>query len=708
MAEGHQTDSSTNALTQTQAQAYSEADAVLIDGARLRVEQLRQEIEHHRFCYYALEAPEISDADFDVLFHELEALEKRFPELLTAESPTQKVGAAPSTEFTPVRHRIPLLSLANAMNESDLGEWKERLDRGLEIEDESAVFDFVCEHKIDGLSIALTYENGVFVRGATRGNGEVGEDVTLNLKTIKSLPQKLKPIGDIVPALVEVRGEVYMPVSSFTTLNNALREDNEPTFANPRNAASGSLRQKDPRKTAARKLSLWTYFLYIVDDRIKQPRSQFENLQLLEELGLPVEPSRKKVSGLAEVQDFIHYWADRRHDLDYQTDGIVIKMDDRKIWDRLGNTSHSPRWAIAFKFPPEEAQTVVEDIRFEVGRTGAVTPTAWLSPVKLAGTTVKRATLHNADQIARLDIRLGDTVVVRKAGEIIPEVVCVKFEHRREDSEPFVYPTVCPACNSTLARVGEEVVLRCMNVYDCPSQRVRRLIHWVGKEAMNIDGVGEMLIEQMARAQLVVRPSDFYRLTEESLLSLERMGKKSAANILVAVEQSKSRPLAALVFALGIRHVGASVAELLAQRFNSIDALARATSEEMCAIDGVGAVIADNVIEYFAQEENQALIFDLAALGVKMEIDQDQKAVVLTQSLAGKTFVITGTMEQMERLDAEKAIKARGGKATGSVSKKTDYVVVGASPGSKVAKAQELGIKIIDEAEFLALLADGD
>lgn len=714
----------------TDQDAGAAGDAKLIDGARLRVEQLHKEIEHHRFCYYALEAPEISDADFDVLFHELQDLESRFPELLTAESPTQKVGAAPSTEFSPVRHRIPLLSLANAMGAGDLTEWRERLERGLEIEDENAQFEFVCEHKIDGLSIALTYENGVFVRGATRGNGEVGEDVTLNLKTIKSLPQKLKPLsvrpdGTIIldagvsdtkhtehtaltPALVEVRGEVYMPVSSFTTLNNALREDNEPTFANPRNAASGSLRQKDPRKTAARKLSLFTYFLYIVDDRVKQPRSQYENLQLLQALGLPVEPSREKVRGLAGVEKFIDHWTERRHDLDYQTDGIVIKLDDRKIWDRLGNTSHSPRWAIAFKFPPEEAQTVVEDIRFEVGRTGAVTPTAWLSPVKLAGTTVKRATLHNADQIARLDIRLGDTVVVRKAGEIIPEVVCVKFEHRPEGSEPFVYPTRCPACDSILARIGEEVVLRCLNVYECPSQRVRRLIHWVGKEAMNIDGVGEMLIEQMARAQLVVKPSDFYRLTEESLLSLERMGKKSAANILASVEGSKTRPLAALVFALGIRHVGASVAELLAQRFNSIDALAKATSEEMCAIDGVGAVIADNVIEYFAQEENQALIFDLAALGVKMEIDQDQQAVVYEQSLAGKTFVITGTMEKMERLEAEKAIKARGGKATSSVSKKTDYVVVGASPGAKVAKAQELGIKIIDEAEFLALLSDGD
>lgn len=689
-----------------------------IEGARLRIEQLRKEVEHHRFCYYALDAPELSDADFDLLYRELESLEQAFPELIVPESPTQRVGASPSTEFTPVRHRIPMLSLANAMSKDDLEEWQERLERGLEIEDKETNFDFVCEHKIDGLSIALTYENGVFTKGATRGNGEVGEDVTLNLKTIKSMPQRLTPVAlsrdgvlepgaegeRRMPAHIEVRGEVYMPVSSFTALNNALREESEAVFANPRNAASGSLRQKDPRKTAARKLSLWTYFIYVIDDQIKQPRSQAENLNLLAALGLPVEPSRQKVNGLDKVRDFVDHWTDLRHELDYQTDGVVIKLDDRKLWDRLGNTSHSPRWAIAFKYPPEEAETKLEDICFEVGRTGAVTPTAWLAPVTLAGTTVKRATLHNADQIARLDVRLGDTVVVRKAGEIIPEVVCVKFEKRPADSTAFHYPTECPACGSALVRVGEEVVFRCLNVHGCPAQKVRRLIHWVGKEAMNIDGVGEMLIEQMVKAHLVEKQSDFYRLTEESLLTLERMGKKSATNILAAVESSKQRPLAALLFALGIRHVGASVAELLADRFNSMDAISKATLEDMCAIEGVGTVIAENVIEFFAQEENSALIVELAELGVKMEVDQDKQTVVLPQTLAGKTFVVTGTLEVLERLEAEKAIKARGGKATSSVSKKTDYVVVGASPGSKVAKAQELGIKIIDESEFLELL----
>ncbi len=692
-----------------------------IDEARIQIEELRRQVEHHRFAYYALSKPEISDADFDVIYRQLESLEKQFPELIVPESPTQKVGAAPSTDFTPVRHRIPLLSLANAMSTDDLDEWRERLERGLEVED-SRQFDFVCEHKIDGLSIALTYENGNFVRGATRGNGTTGEDVSNNLRTIKEMPQKLNPVlvradGSIaldavsgeeaelrMPALVEVRGEVYMAVDNFTALNQSLIDENETAFANPRNAASGSLRQKDPRKTAARKVSLWTYFLYIVDDTIKQPRSQWDNLQLLAALGFPVEPNRTKVTGIEGIRQFVDHWADKRHALNYQTDGVVIKLDDRKLWDHLGNTTHSPRWAIAFKYPPEEVETKLEDIKFEVGRTGAVTPTAWLAPVKLAGTTVKRATLHNADQIARLDIRIGDTVVVRKAGEVIPEVVCVKFDKRAEDSQPFVYPTHCPACQTPLERVGEEVVFRCLNVYSCPAQKVRRLIHWVGKEAMNIDGVGEMLIEQMVRAHLVESPSDFYRLTEESLLTLERMGKKSATNILAAVQGSKQRPLAALLFALGIRHVGRSVAELLAERFNSMEALQEATSEQMCAIEGVGSVIAEGVIEYFAQSENQALIIELRQLGIKMAVDADQQTVILPQSLAGKTFVITGTMEQLERLEAEQQIKARGGKATSSVSKKTDYVVVGANPGSKVAKAQELGIKILDEAEFLALL----
>jgi len=704
--------------------------ASLAEAARERLQELKRLVEHHRFCYYVLDRPEINDADFDVIYRELENLEKQYPELLTADSPTQKVGAKPSTDFKEVRHRIPLLSLSNAMSAEDLVHWQERIDRGLNDDDgpasaQAEAHEYMCEHKIDGLSVALSYEKSIFVQGATRGNGEVGEDVTLNLKTIASLPKKLKAVAVLpdgtlttiekakkeglsfreeVLKHIEVRGEVYMPVSSFSALNEALHEDGEQEFANPRNAASGSLRQKDPSKTARRKLGFWAYFLYVLDDGVKQPARHSENLELLSALGFAVEPNGFVAKSLEQVKEFIDRWYLPRHNLDYQTDGVVIKIDQRKIWDKLGNTSHSPRWAIAYKFPPEEAETKIEAINFEVGRTGAVTPVAFLQPVKLAGTTVKRATLHNADQIKRLDVRIGDTVVVRKAGEIIPEVVCVKFDKRAEQSEIFAYPTHCPACSSELVRLKDEVVLRCLNIYGCPAQRLRRLIHYVGREAMDIDGVGEMLIEQLVKSGLVTTPADFYRLTEDKLLTLERMGKKSAQNILQAVEASKTRPLSALIFALGIRHVGASIAELLAGRFASVDSLMAASSEEITAIEGVGPVISDTVGEYFSQPENKDLIDDLRLVGVKLEQDAAEAARSLAPTLAGKTFVITGSMTRMERLDAEKAIKARGGKATSSVSKKTDYLVVGEAPGSKLAKAQELGIKVIDENEFLSLL----
>lgn len=691
-----------------------------------RIDLLKKQVEHHRFCYY-VEQPEISDAEFDLLYRELEKLEAEHPEFASADSPTQRVGAKPSTDFKEVVHRIPLLSLANAMGEEDLVHWKERLGRGLKDADlitddgQADNLSVVCEHKIDGLSVALSYEEGEFAQGATRGNGEVGEDVTLNLKTIPGLPKKLKPVvlmkdgtlrasekglADdeyemVVPAKIEVRGEIYMPVSSFTGLNANLLEEGAAPFANPRNAASGSLRQKDPSKTAKRKLALWAYFLYVLDEGMKQPESHFENLELLAAMGFPVEPNRTRC-GIDSIMQFVEKWQQPRHGLDYQTDGVVIKLDDRKIWNLLGNTSHSPRWAIAFKYPPEEAETIIEEIHFDVGRTGAVTPVAWLAPVKLAGTTVKRATLHNADQIARLDIRIGDTAVVRKAGEIIPEVVCVKTEKRPADSQPFVYPTQCPACGSPLTRIKDEVVFRCLNVYGCPAQVLRRLVHWVGKEAMNIDGVGEMLIAVLHEKGLVRTPADFYRLSKDDFLSLDRKGEKSAQNAVTAIAASKRRPFAALLFALGIRHVGASVAELLANRFGSMQKLMEASGEEIAAIEGVGPVISRQVKEYLGEEANLKLIEDLQSLGLSME--DEGGGLVLPQNLSGLTFVITGTLNTMERTEAEKAVKARGGKASSSVSKKTDYLVAGASAGSKLAKAQELGIKIIDEAAFVEIL----
>jgi DNA ligase (NAD+) len=681
--------------------------ATSAEEARKRIETLTREVEHHRFCYYVLDRPEIEDSDFDKLFHELEDLEQKFPDLRLPGSPTQTVGAAPSTEFKSVKHRIGLLSLANAMSYDDLDRWQERLIRALDNAEHD--LKYVCELKIDGLSIALTYKDGVLVEGATRGNGEVGEDVTLNLRTIDSLPKQLKALKladgrEHMPSLIEVRGEVYMPVSSFNALNKGLEDEGEATFANPRNAASGSLRQKDPRKTAKRKLGLWTYFIYLTDDEIKQPTSHFENLELLKKLGFPVEPNRYLADSTEAVKQFCRDWHDKKHDLDYQTDGVVVKLNDRALWDQVGSTAHSPRWAVAFKYPPEEADTVIEAIHFDVGRTGAVTPVAWLKPVKLAGTTVKRATLHNAEQIRRLDIRVGDTVVVRKAGEIIPEVLSVKVEKRPADSVPFLYPTTCPVCQTALERIGNEVVYRCPNSLGCPTQVRRRIEHWVSRDAMDVDGVGESLIDVLVSSGMITRVSDLYRLTEEQLLTLPRLAKKSAQNILAAVAASRTRPLANLIFALGIRHVGTTGAELLAEKYQSLEKLAAASAEDIASIEGVGPAISEGVVEFFQHPQTAILIDELKETGVALEISADANAAQpLPQTLAGKTFVLTGTLETMERDSAEKAIKRRGGKVSGSVSKKTDYVLVGASPGSKLAKAQELGITIIDEEQFRKL-----
>ncbi len=680
--------------------------AMTVEEARKRIEVLTREVEHHRFSYYVLDRPEIADSEFDKLFHELEALEQKFPELRLPGSPTQSVGAPPSTEFKSVKHRIPMLSLANAMNYDDLDRWQERLVRALDNANHD--LKYVCELKIDGLSIALTYKDGVLIEGATRGNGEVGEDVTLNLRTIAALPQQLNSIkiggSDHIPALVEVRGEVFMPVSSFNALNRGLEDEGEATFANPRNAASGSLRQKDPRKTAKRKLSLWTYFIYITDHHVKQPTTHFENLDLLRKLGLPVEPNRHLASSIDGVKQFCKDWDEKKDHLDYQTDGVVVKLNDRTLWDQVGATAHSPRWAVAFKYPPEEADTIIEEIHFDVGRTGAVTPVAWLKPVKLAGTTVKRATLHNAEQIRRLDIRVGDTVVVRKAGEIIPEVLSVKVDKRPADSVEFVYPTKCPVCSTPLERIGNEVVYRCPNAFGCPSQVRRRIEHWVSRDAMDVDGVGESLIDTLVSNGMITKVSDLYRLTEAQLLTLPKIAKKSAQNILAAIDASKTRPLANLIFALGIRHVGTTGAEVLAEKFQSLEKLAAASAEDIAGIEGVGPAISVGVVEFFHHPQTAQLIQDLKEVGVSLENTATEDSAPLPQTLAGKSFVLTGTLETMDRDTAEKSIKRRGGKVSGSVSKKTDYVLVGASPGSKLAKAQELGITIIDEAQFRQLI----
>lgn len=673
------------------------------DDAARRIEELRAQIEHHRFLYYVLDKPEITDAEFDRLFRELQQLEDQYPDLVTPNSPTQKVGAVPSTEFKQVKHEIPMLSLSNAMSDEDLDKWSDRIARGLELTPERAAeVEFVCELKIDGLSISVKYENGVLVRGATRGSGDVGEDVTLNLRTISALPQQLKPLPDgSMPKNLEVRGEVYFPISSFQQLNAALSKEGLPPFANPRNAASGSLRQKDPRVTAKRKLSLWTYFAYITDPAFPEPKTHAESLDLLAGLGLPVDPNRAVASGIDGVKSFCQQWFDKRHSLDYQTDGVVIKLNDRRLWPQLGSTSHSPRWAIAYKYPPDEEETLLEGIEFEVGRTGAVTPVAHLKPVQLAGTTVKRASLHNFEQIRRLDVRIGDTVVVRKAGEIIPEVLRVVLEKRSASAQPVQEPTHCPVCESPLQRIGTEVALRCVNP-SCPAQMQRRLEHWVARACMDIEGLGSVLIAKLLESGLVRDPADLYSLNVETLTTLERMGTKSADKIIANIEASKQRPLANLLNALGIRHVGSTMSETLADNYPSLQAIMTAT--DLHAVEGAGQAVAEAIREFFSHDLNRELIQKLEAAGINMKSAEKQARTASAQTLAGKTFVLTGTLPTMDRMEAEKLIKAHGGKVSSSVSKKTDYVLAGESAGSKLVKAQELGITVLDEARFKELL----
>ncbi len=683
-----------------------------LNQARERVDELKRQIEHYNFCYYVLDKPEISDGQFDQLFRELQNLEQKFPELLTPDSPTQKIAGAPSTEFGEVKHRVPMMSLANAMSFEELDKWQERIVKGLDLDPKQAdSLAYVCELKIDGLSIGLTYKKGKFVEGATRGNGEVGEDVTLNLKTIADLPQSLTATKTFpIPDMLEVRGEVYMPVSGFAALNKQLEETGDATFANPRNAAAGSLRQKNPRVTAKRKLSLWTYFAYVTDKTLKEPQSHEESLEMLASYGLPVNKNRKRVKGINGVKEFCQYWHERRHQLDYQTDGVVVKLDDRRLWNQLGATSHSPRWAVAFKYPPEEADTVIEEISYEVGRTGAVTPVANLKPVQLAGTTVKRASLHNYDQIKRLDVREGDTIVVRKAGDIIPEIISVRLNKRPKTAVEVVYPTKCPVCHAKLVKTEGEVVIRCPNAFACPAQRRRRIEHFVSRDAMDIEGMGESLVEQLLEAELIGDPADLYYLNEkklsevESMLTKEGAVKKNVLTVLTNIEASKTRAFDSFVYSLGIPHVGASVAELLAERFISIDELTAATVEDLAQTEGIGQKIGEAIVHYFAQDASRNLIKRLKAAGVKMEGNASERQK-LSNRFEGQTFVITGTLSD-DRDAVERLIKINGGKTASSVSKKTSFVLVGANPGSKLARAEELGITVIDEAAFKDMLAD--
>lgn len=652
-----------------------------------QIAELREQIEKHNYAYYVLDQPSISDAEYDELMRKLMELEEQYPQYKTPDSPSQRVGGAPLEAFQKVTHRVPMLSLSNAFNEGDLRDFDRR------VRQEVGDVRYVCELKIDGLAVSLRYEDGYFVQGATRGDGTTGEDITENLKTIRSLPLRLRK-----QVTIEVRGEAYMPRKSFEKLNEKRKMNGEELFANPRNAAAGSLRQLDPKVAASRQLDIFAY--HVVNAEELGILSHSAALNYLDELGFKTNPARQVCETIDDVLSYIEQWHGRRASLPYDIDGIVIKVDAFAQQKQLGATAKSPRWAIAYKFPAEEVVTQLVDIELSVGRTGVVTPTAILQPVRVAGTIVQRASLHNEDYIREKDIRLGDYVVIKKAGDIIPEVVRSLPERRTGKEEPFDMPTHCPACASELVRLDDEVALRCVNP-QCPAQIREGLIHFVSRQAMNIDGLGEKVIAQLFEHGLVRSVADLYTLTKDQLVALERMGEKSATNLLQAIEASKQNSLERLLFGLGIRHVGAKAAKTLAEHFETMERLQQATKEELTAIHEIGEKMADSIVTYFSKEEVKQLLERLRAYGVNMTYKGAKQTVDISSTFAGKTFVLTGTLQSMSRSEAKEAIEALGGKVTGSVSKKTDVVVVGEDAGSKLEKAKQLGITIWDEARFL-------
>ena len=668
-------------------------DAALA-AAKLRVEELRSQINYHDYRYYVLDSPEISDAEYDELMRELRRLEEQHPELITPDSPTQRVAGQPVEAFGIVEHRVPLLSLANAFNEEELRAWHRRAANLLE----SEPFDFVCEPKIDGQAVALVYENGSFVQGATRGDGLRGENITQNLRTIRSVPLTVR--GDGLPPRFEVRGEVYMTRHGFERLNEERAKEGQPLFANPRNAAAGSVRQLDSRITARRPLDIFTYALGWADGPI--PDSHWEAMQWLGSLGFKINPHMIRLHSLDEVARHCREWVERRETLDYEIDGVVVKIDDFGLQRTLGFVGREPRWAVAYKFPPTQATTRLLKIEVNVGRTGSLNPYAVLEPVRVGGATVKLATLHNEDDIRRKDIRIGDTVIVQRAGEVIPQVVGPVVSRRTGQERVYSTPEKCPVCGTPVVRPEGEAMSYCPN-RACPAQAFRLLTHFVSRGAMDIDGVGEALAMALLKEGLAVDPADLYFLAKDQLLKLERMADKSAQNVLDAIAASKERRLSRVVFALGIRHVGSEMADVLAGHFGSLDALARASVEELSAIPTVGPKIAESVHAWFQDDSNRRLVEKLRRAGVRLE---SEAAAAREGPLSGLSFVVTGTLSRWSRNEAEGLIKSLGGAAGSSVSKKTDYLVVGENPGSKLQKAQEYGTKLLSEDEFMEFLRE--
>ena len=670
--------------------------------ARAEVGKLRREIEEHDYRYYVLDQPSLSDPQYDALRRRLEELEARFPDLVTPESPTQRVGAPPSARFAPVRHASAMLSLGNAFSEEELRAFDQRVRKGL---GDGAV-QYVCELKIDGLAVNLTYEDGVFTGGATRGDGFTGEDVTAKLRTIRAIPMRLRARA---PGRLDVRGEVYFPRAAFAALNAERRQRGESLYANPRNTAAGAVRQLDPKVTAARGLSMWCYSAAGLE-----VKSQHELLERLSVLGLRVNLKTTRLClDLDAILAYLEEWREKRKELDYETDGVVIKVDRVDQQERLGFVSRSPRWALAYKFPAELATTKIEDVKFFVGRMGTLTPVAFLTPTFVGGTTVRRATLHNMDEIARLGARIGDTVVIRRAGDVIPEVVSVVEAGRRGDEREIAAPERCPVCERPTEHAEGEVAYRCPNP-SCPAKRTESLLHFVSRGAMDIEGAGPAFIEQLRERGLANDPADVFRLTREDLEQLERFAEKSAQNLYERIQAAKRRPLSRILYALGIRHVGETTAEDLArwiaERLDGKGLLAdawrtirEATPEDLTAIEGIGTIIARSVHAYFHDPAEQAFLDKLAAAGIQPEFPAPRPAA--GTPFAGKTIVFTGTLQRRTREDAEALVKRLGGKRSASVSRKTDLVVAGAGAGSKLEKARELGVKVIGEDEFERLLS---
>ncbi|UZQ53799.1 NAD-dependent DNA ligase LigA [Trichothermofontia sichuanensis B231] len=703
---------------------------------RQRVQELRRLLTEASYAYYVLDAPIMEDSVYDQLYRELQDLETHHPDLITPDSPTQRVGEKPATQFTSVQHAVPLYSLENAFNLEEFTNWQGRWQRVLgaqaggdrspsipqmggvrEVDgsapDESGqpaptrltLPDYVCELKIDGSALALTYEDGVLVRGATRGDGTMGEEITQNVRTIRSIPLRLQV--EKPPRRVEVRGEAFLPLTVFDQINQERKAEGLPLFANPRNAAAGTLRQLDSRIVADRKLDFFAYTLHILDEAVDLPPTQWDCLELLQRFGFRVNPERQRCQGLEAVRDYYDRWATARFQLPYLTDGVVVKLNSLALQEQLGFTQKFPRWAVALKYPAEEAPTKVERVVVQVGRTGALTPVAEFQSVQLAGTTVSRASLHNRDRLLELDLHLGDTVVVRKAGEIIPEVVRVLPELRPPQAERVVLPDRCPECGEPVVQPAGEAVTRCVNA-SCPAIVRGALVHWASRDALDINGLGEKLVQQLVAAQLVQSVADLYQLEAEPLAQLERLGQKSAQKLVQAIAASKQKPWSRVLYGLGIRHVGSVNAQALAAAFPDVTQLATASVDAIAAVYGIGPEIAQSVYEWFQIPANQHLIERLQAAGVQLQAAKGQIAPASNPTLAGKTFVITGTLPTLTREEAKALIQAAGGKVTESVSRKTHYLVVGENAGSKLTKAQGLGIPCLTEADLLALMGDVD